>query len=124
MQNQLWKRPNEQSNEKIMNRKFDAVIFDLNGTIIDDMAYHAQVWHDLLVNDLKVTITLDQVYKEMYGKNRELFIRVLGENVLTEEEMDYWSIEKEKRYQAVYRDNICPIDGFNFFFGKVSGGSI
>lgn len=99
-----------------MNKKpFEAILFDLNGTIIDDMAYHAQAWHDLLVHDLNVSITMERVWKEMYGKNDELFARVLGPDTLTQEELDHWSIVKEKRYQAVYKDIIAPISGFGDF---------
>ncbi|MGY6520108.1 MAG: HAD family hydrolase [Mongoliitalea sp.] len=102
-----------------MNRRFEAILFDLNGTIIDDMAYHADAWHQLLVQDLKVDISIERVWKEMYGKNDELFARVLGKDALTREELDYWSIEKEKRYQQVYVDKIQPIDGFYDFFQQL-----
>lgn len=98
-----------------MNKSFEAILFDLNGTIIDDMAYHAKAWHELLVQDLNVGITIERVWLEMYGKNSELFARVLGPDALTEEEMHHWSIEKEKRYQAVYKDIIAPIEGFPSF---------
>lgn len=53
-----------------------AFIFDLNGTMIDDMEYHAKAWFDIINNDLKAGLTLDQVKAEMYGKNVELLERV------------------------------------------------
>lgn len=105
--------------ERTMKNAFEAVLFDLNGTIIDDMAFHAKAWHDLLVHDLKLDISIERVWKEMYGKNSELFARVLGEGALSEEELNHWSIEKEKRYQAVYRDIIAPIQGFDSFISNL-----
>ncbi|TVP44374.1 MAG: HAD family phosphatase [Mongoliibacter sp.] len=98
-----------------MGGNFKAVLFDLNGTIIDDMGFHAKAWHELLTQDLGVKISMEEVWKQMYGKNRELFIRVLGENAMTEKEMTYWSLEKEKRYQQVYINHIKPIPGFMDF---------
>lgn len=102
-----------------MKKEFKAILFDLNGTIIDDMAFHAKAWHELLTQDLGVNISIEEVWKQMYGKNKELFIRVLGEGAMTEEEMEYWSLEKEKRYQAVYKDLIQPIPGFLDFLDDV-----
>ena len=57
-----------------------AFIFDLNGTMIDDMHYHAQAWYDILNIDLKAGLTWDEVKVQMYGKNDELLIRIFGEN--------------------------------------------
>lgn len=98
-----------------MPKTYKAVLFDLNGTIIDDMGFHARAWHELLTQDLGVAISIEEVWKQMYGKNRELFIRVLGEHAMSEQEMEYWSLEKEKRYQKVYKDQIQPIAGFMDF---------
>lgn len=102
-----------------MSWNYKAVLFDLNGTIIDDMSFHAKAWHELLTQDLGVKISIEEVWKQMYGKNRELFIRVFGEGAMTEEEMDYWSLEKEKRYQQVYINHIKPIPGFMDFLEKL-----
>ena len=50
MQNLINK---QKSNLKLrMNIKAKALLFDLNGTIIDDMHYHAEAWFDILNNDL------------------------------------------------------------------------
>lgn len=87
----------------------------MNGTIIDDMAFHASAWHELLVKDLGCDIDIQRVWKEMYGKNRDMFIRVLGEGVLSEKEMEDWSLEKERRYQKIYGPQIEAIDGFLIF---------
>jgi len=38
-----------------------AFLFDLNGTMIDDMEYHAKAWSDILNNDLKAGLTYDEV---------------------------------------------------------------
>ncbi len=45
-----------------------AFIFDLNGTMIDDMNFHIRAWYDIL-NQLGAEITLEKVNLECYGKN-------------------------------------------------------
>ena len=36
--------------------KAKAFLFDLNGTMIDDMHYHAEGWFDILNNDLGASL--------------------------------------------------------------------
>ena len=91
-------------------------IFDMNGTMIDDMAYHATGWHNIITNNLGATITKNDVLKQMYGKNCELLIRIFGSERFTQAEMDFWSMEKEKRYQTAYLPHLQLIDGLQTFF--------
>ena len=95
-----------------------ALIFDLNGTMINDMEFHIQAWTYILNDELKAGLTHDQVKNQMYGKNSELFIRVFGEGKMTNDEMEYWSMEKEKRYQQAYRPYLQLIDGLDEFLKR------
>ncbi|MET0298281.1 MAG: beta-phosphoglucomutase family hydrolase [Flavitalea sp.] len=90
-----------------------AFLFDLNGTVIDDMHYHNQAWFDILTGDLKAELTWEQVKKEMYGKNSELMIRIFGPDRFTAKEMDELGMIKEKRYQEVYKPLLKVIDGLD-----------
>jgi beta-phosphoglucomutase len=99
-------------------------VFDLNGTIIDDMHYHNQAWFDILTKDLKAELTWEQVKKEMYGKNSELLVRVFGPDKFTSAEMDEYSLEKERRYQQAYRPDLKLIAGLDKFLEKASARNI
>ncbi len=101
-----------------------AFIFDLNGTMIDDMEYHTRAWSDILNNDLGAGLTLDQVRAEMYGKNVELLDRIFGKNHFTQEREKEISIEKEKRYQESFRPHLSLIKGLNQFFQKTEEDGI
>lgn len=98
-----------------MNNKFEAYLFDLNGTIIDDMHFHARAWFDILTNDLNAKITYEETVLQMYGKNQELLERVFGKGYFTPEQMDEFSIEKERRYQAAFKPHLKLIDGLDIF---------
>lgn len=95
-----------------------AFLFDLNGTMIDDMHYHKQVWFDVLTKDLGAKLTWDEVAHQMYGKNTELLIRIFGPDRFTPEEMDHLSVEKEKRYQALYKPQLKGLPGLEIFLEK------
>jgi beta-phosphoglucomutase len=92
-----------------------AFLFDLNGTVIDDMHFHAKAWHQILTEDLGAKLTWDEVKVQMYGKNSELLVRIFGEGYFTEEESNKWSVEKERRYQAEYLPHLSLIDGLDGF---------
>jgi HAD superfamily hydrolase (TIGR01509 family) len=92
-----------------------AFLFDLNGTMIDDMYYHNKAWFNILNEDLGAGLNWEQVKSHMYGKNTELLIRIFGEDKFTAAEMDELSIEKERRYQKEYRPLLKLIDGLDVF---------
>ena len=104
--------------------KSSAFIFDLNGTMIDDMEYHADAWSDILNNDLKAGLTRDEVKREMYGKNSELLDRVFGENYFSADKKNELSFEKERRYQKAFLPNLSLIKGLGEFLDKADNEGI
>jgi len=92
-----------------------ALLFDLNGTIIDDMEYHTKAWQHLFNNDLGATMSWENTKKEMYGKNQEVLVRVFGPERFTQAEMDELSIEKERRYQKEFFPHLALIPGLAGF---------
>ncbi len=78
-------------------QKKSAFLFDLNGTMINDMEFHIKAWYGILNGDVKAGMSREQVRGHMYGKNSELLDRVFGPGHFTPAEMDRISIEKEQR---------------------------
>lgn len=101
-----------------------AFLFDLNGTVIDDMHFHNQAWYDILVHDLKAELTWEQVKKEMYGKNAEVMVRIFGPDRFSLDEMDKLSLEKERRYQLAYKPELRLIKGLEQFLAKTAAQHI
>jgi beta-phosphoglucomutase len=95
-----------------------AFIFDLNGTMINDMPYHTKAWQNLLNNELGGNFTWDEVKPQMYGKNPEVLVRMFGPNRFTAEEMDRLSYEKEKKYQREFLPYLELLPGLNDFLEK------
>ncbi len=98
-----------------MHNQAKAFIFDLNGTMIDDMAYHVTAWHQLINEDLGANLTREEVSRQMYGKNSEVLTRIFGPGQITENEIDRLSVEKEKRYQKAFRPKLALIKGLRGF---------
>jgi beta-phosphoglucomutase len=95
-----------------------AFLFDMNGTMINDMGYHLDAWYKILTEDLGASLNREAVKKQMYGKNDELLIRIFGEGRFTADEMAELSVEKERRYQQTYKPHLQLIAGLPEFLEK------
>jgi len=92
-----------------------AFIFDLNGTMINDMTYHTKAWQSLLNNQLGGNFTWDEVKQQMYGKNPEVLVRMFGPNRFTLEEMNDLSYKKEQKYQQEFLPYLELLPGLHDF---------
>jgi len=92
-----------------------AFIFDLNGTMINDMPYHTKAWQSLLNNQLGGNFTWEEVKPQMYGKNQEVLVRMFGPDRFSADEMDTLSLEKEKAYQQEFLPYLELLPGLHDF---------
>lgn len=99
-----------------------AFLFDLNGTMIDDMDYHINAWHRIL-NELGANLNLERVKAECYGKNNELLERIFPGR-FSEEEKNRMSIEKETEYQQLFKPHLKLLPGLHDFLQKAKERNI
>jgi beta-phosphoglucomutase len=90
-----------------------AFLFDLNGTMIDDMPYHIKAWHKIL-NDLGANISENETMYQCYGKNDELLERVFPAR-FSQAEKDEITVTKEAAYKLAYLPHLKLIDGLDIF---------
>jgi len=95
---------------------YKAFLFDLNGTMINDMPYHIKAWHRIL-NGLGANISMEKMKEECYGKNDELLERIIPGR-FSAEEKNRMSIEKEKQYQKEFRPQLQLIKGLDDFLQR------
>jgi beta-phosphoglucomutase len=107
-----------------MNLTATAFLFDLNGTLIDDMPYHTQAWHGILNNDLQHFIPIEAVKQEMYGKNEEVLARIFGAGFFPPERVQEISLEKERRYQQAYLPELRLLPGLQAFLDAAKAQGI
>jgi len=88
-----------------------AFLFDLNGTMIDDMHYHVAAWHSLL-NEMGANISMERMKEECYGKANELIERIFPGR-FTKEERDRIGDKKEAVYRKEFRPYLKLLPGLD-----------
>lgn len=86
-----------------------AVIFDLDGVIVDTGPYHKQSWYDLAKKyDFQMT---DQLFYDTFGmQNHEIIPRLAGHQ-LSDEQLKQMADWKEHRYRQLIAGSVVPMDG-------------
>ena len=102
-----------------MMQQIKAFLFDMNGTMINDMQYHISAWHRIL-NEFGANISMERMKEECYGKNHELIERILPGRFT--EEKDKLSLEKERQYQRDFRPHLKLINGLERFLKGIKCG--
>lgn len=91
-----------------------AVIFDMDGVVVDNTKYHALAWQTFLAKYGK-TLTLREVKTRILGRfNREIFADFL-ERKLKRREADALATKKEAFYRKMYAKAIRPVAGLPKF---------
>ncbi len=104
--------------------QYKAFIFDLNGTMINDMHYHETAWYDVFVNHLKAPLTLEEVRLQLYGKADEIFDRIFGAGRFTKDEIDEITLRKEARYREEFLPHLKLIDGLEIILDKANSAGV
>ena len=97
---------------------FKGFLFDLNGTMVNDMPYHITAWHKEIVK-LGGQLTLEEMKQQCYGKNDELLERVFPGRFSMEEKIKLGN-EKEALYRIEFKPYLKLIDGLDSFLANAN----
>ena len=97
--------------EEILNKfKIEAVIFDLDGTLIDNNSYHRKTWEKYL-EKLGKQISEEEFNANMNGRTNADAIKYIFGKEMDEEEATKYTLEKEALYRKIYQPFIKPVTG-------------
>jgi beta-phosphoglucomutase family hydrolase len=97
-------------------KKYNAVIFDMDGVIVDNQKYHHDAWMQFC---MKYGITVGGDISRYFGRtNTDILGSLFPEN-LNNQQLYEFSGEKEKLYQELYQGNIEAAEGLELLLGKL-----
>ena len=94
--------------------KAEAFIFDMDGTMIDSMPWHARSWVEFVArHGLKLDVS--DILARTTGRTGTECMRELFERDLSDAECQAMVHEKEEIYRAMFSDNFTEVAGFTAF---------
>ncbi|KQQ40363.1 beta-phosphoglucomutase [Duganella sp. Leaf126] len=100
-----------------------AFIFDMDGTIVDNMAYHTQSWLAFFAKRGQ-QLEPDAFFRDTAGRQgHEIMRSYLGQQ-LTAEQAAALDEEKESLYRQLYAPHLAPTAGFEAFIARAKAAGV
>jgi beta-phosphoglucomutase family hydrolase len=91
-----------------------AVLFDMDGVIVDNLPYHVEAWL-LFCNRNGIALTKEVFYKELNGMNSKDTFEWFYKKEMTRAEVEVLEEEKELLYREFYAQHRKPAKGLLTF---------
>jgi beta-phosphoglucomutase family hydrolase len=99
-----------------------ALIFDMDGTMVDNMMVHHRAWQRKLA-ELGLEMTLEEVHQKIHGVNEEILERLFGDR-FTPEERRRIAAEKEAAYREIFLPELQLVPGLAEFLEQARAAGI
>jgi beta-phosphoglucomutase len=98
--------------------QFEAVIFDMDGTMINNTAYHQKAWLEYL-KQYGIQLSGEEYLQKVSGKKNDQIVKELFGPSVSPHKIKVISDEKEALYRELYADFIEEVPGLTKFIDKL-----
>ncbi len=100
-----------------------AVIFDLDGTLVDNNPYHLKAWQEFY--KLRNRTLTEKEYKQNFnGKTNTDVLAYVFNQPLSPQQIEDYTNEKEALYRKIYKPFIKPVKGLLNFLQQLNTAGI
>lgn len=87
-----------------------ALLFDMDGTIVDNMSYHTDTWLEML-RERGVETTAEEFFANTAGMPNPAILRHYFGDAMGPEAVAAFDVEKEETYRRLYGPHVRPMPG-------------
>ena len=91
-----------------------AIIFDMDGTMINNMSYHLTAWEQMM-HELNHPLRGKPLFSQLYGSNKGVIERIFGDGHFDTAAIQQLSDRKEEIYRNLYHPHIQLMPGLAAF---------
>lgn len=100
-----------------------AVIFDMDGVLVDNFRYHLLAWEKFCARHKK-SISAQDFLENVFGGTNADHLAYIFKKELTPEKIAEYSAEKELIYRYLYQDNVQLVTGLENLLKELKANSI
>jgi beta-phosphoglucomutase len=100
-----------------------ALLFDMNGVVVDDMEFHERAWMAMAMRHGR-TLTRDEFRLQMSGRRNRDNIRYVFGGSVTDEQVRSYQVEKEEAYRESFRPHLATLPGLVALFEAARDGGV
>jgi beta-phosphoglucomutase family hydrolase len=100
-----------------------AFIFDMDGTIVDNMAFHTKSWLAFFERRGHV-LDADEFFRATAGRQGHEIMSTYFGKQMTKEESAALDFEKESLYRELYAPHLAAVNGFEAFIARAKSAGV